>query len=193
MSEDTVDDAGASSERRGGEGEDVGEYRQREKHQEEKGSGEIVEVEAEEVGRDLATEEGQGEMEEVVDKDVGSDLDTETSSVEVEIGSSDDESVGSEGPTLEQLSFTGSSRYSQKTIPNVRRSTRSRRKPQWLSSGEFVSHQQMCGGLQVPESGWEQRAEFLAKLAMADSFGRIPDTFCQAILKIVMNKEGNCT
>lgn len=192
---DTVDDAGASSERRGGEGEDVGEYRQREEHQEEEVSGEIEEVEDEEVGGDLATEDGQGEMEEVVDEDVGSDLDTETSSVEVEIGSSGDESGGSEGPTLEQPSSTGSSRSSQETTPKVRRSTRSRKKPQWLSSGEFVSHQQMCGGLQVSESGWEQRAEFLAKLAMADSFGRIPDTFCQAILKIVMNKEpqGNCT
>lgn len=64
--------------------------------------------------------------------------------------------------------------------PKVRRSKRDRRKPDRLQAGNYATQLQ-----QMPQGGWEKRAEFLANLAMTDTFSHIPDRFCQAILKIV--------
>lgn len=80
----------------------------------------------------------------------------------------------------------------------TRRSSRVRRKPDWYT-GDVVTHNQQAvtnnqqDGIESCMSGvdWEQRAKFLAKLATSDTFARIPDSFCQAILKLVLNSEAD--
>ena len=72
-------------------------------------------------------------------------------------------------------------------IPAPRRGTRIRRQPEWLRSGDYIVHQQQV----VEESTahgcqeWEQKAEFLAKLARMEIFSQFSDRFCQAILRVV--------
>ena len=72
---------------------------------------------------------------------------------------------------------------------SLRRSARERKPPEWLS-GEFVSqsHQVLHAGECKHQRVWEEKAEFLAKLATKDTFARVPESFCQAILKTVANE-----
>lgn len=76
-----------------------------------------------------------------------------------------------------------------KSPPTLRRSGRKRKPPDRFSPGNYkMDLQQMSStDCQIPKTGnsWERKAEFLAQLAMADSFTQIPDSFRQAILKIV--------
>lgn len=93
----------------------------------------------------------------------------------------------------------------------IRKSTRVRRPPEWVRSGQYITkrltrtrrgekkpvkkkpHKQNAGEAEdvIASSGlslgvnWQQKADFLAKLAMDDAFQRIPAGFCQAILTIV--------
>ncbi len=76
-------------------------------------------------------------------------------------------------------------------LPSNTGDTRTRMKPDWYI-GDVVTHhqqavthnQQELGGVESQLSGmdWEPKAKFLAKLATSDTFARIPDSFCQAIL-----------
>lgn len=79
----------------------------------------------------------------------------------------------------------------------LRRGTRVRKKPKWFSGGDYVAKQHQaqlkqklhdCGTKQVTETEWQRKADFLAKLAMTDTFCRFSDSFCDAILEIVSNK-----
>ena len=71
-----------------------------------------------------------------------------------------------------------------KSPPKPRRSTRKRTQTQLFGTNLKQMPTTHMSTLAAGNS-WEQKAEFLAKLAMTDNFSRIPDSFCQAILKIV--------
>ena len=64
-------------------------------------------------------------------------------------------------------------------VPAPRRSVRARKEPDRY--GEFLTFQ--CQGQVLPQ--WAEKANFLASLAIKQTFNQVPDDVCKAILRIV--------
>lgn len=116
-----------------------------------------------------------------------SSVDAEVDSNSASAGELSEVEGGPEGSQVSDASTEES--ISKPKARGPRRSTRVRRKPSWLSSGDFVvgNHSQQTQEKVGIGVDWEQKADFLAKLAMTEKFARIPDSFCQAILKLVVS------
>jgi hypothetical protein len=150
-------------------------------------------------GRTLSETDGNSaELELVaVIADANSNSETEVSSVSAEVDSDseleDDPTDESSGRSPELSDSPGEPAAKSQTT-ELRRSGRDRKEPRWFHSEDFPTraHNQQAVGvsrdpseLLISRVDWEQKAEFLAKLAMTDTFARIPDSFCRAILKLV--------
>ncbi len=94
--------------------------------------------------------------------------------------SSSTESTSSEDPV------------SEPDEPVCRKSTRHRKPPDRfvVKQRRVVWRRRKTGEPTASETeDWQQKADYLAKLAMDDAFARIPVSFCQAILNVVTGKQ----
>ena len=69
--------------------------------------------------------------------------------------------------------------------PVVRRSTRTRKKPAWMSSGEYVTQAHV---MPKPQQEWMLKAQFIQQLASDGTLTNLPKNACDMMLKIIAGK-----
>ena len=73
----------------------------------------------------------------------------------------------------------------QDTEKSTRKSHRTRKKPQWMTGGDYVVNQQMT----QTQPEWKARADYLRSLASSNVFSHVhSDEVAKALLKIVTDK-----
>ena len=72
----------------------------------------------------------------------------------------------------------------QDTESSIRKSQRTRKKPQWMTGGDYVVNQQMTST--QPE--WKARADYLRSLASSNVFSNVNSDVAKALLNIVTEK-----
>ena len=72
----------------------------------------------------------------------------------------------------------------QDTEISTRKSQRTRKKPQWMTGGDYVVNQQMTSA--QPE--WKARADYLRSLASSNVFSNVNSDVAKALLNIVTEK-----